>query len=110
MKNRNLQLSLYHLHITVKDIGDIIKGFGEFDPLPSVLFVPILKYIMIRTRAFYDELDNHFMKYAKPDENRYNKLARIYNYIKIERDKHFPDLKSMRDSALAHNYRIKTGK
>jgi hypothetical protein len=109
MKNRDLQLSLYHLHITVKDIGDIIVGFGNFEPLPPVLFVPILKYIMIRTRAFYDELDNHFMKYSKSDEVRYKKLERIYNYIKDERDKYFPDIKSIRDTSLAHNYRVKVG-
>ncbi|EHQ26375.1 hypothetical protein [Mucilaginibacter paludis] len=107
MKNRNLQLSLYHLHIIVKDMSDIVDSFNSNELLPEALFVPIFKYMMVRTCAFYDEVTHQFLINAKSNEARFKKLQKIAEYIISERDKYFPDLYSIRNNVLAHNYRVR---
>jgi hypothetical protein len=109
MNNRNLQLSLFHLHAIVKDLATIINALGEDTPLSLDLFIPIHKYIIIRTCAFYDEFENQFLKHSKSNEVRFIKLEKIYRFVLSKRNNYFPDIYNMRNYALAHNYRIKTG-
>ncbi len=106
---RELQLSLFHLHSIVNDISTILNALIQGVPVSEDLFRPIHKYIIIRTCAFYDEVEHQFLKLAKSDEIRYKKLENIYSYILSERNKYFPDIYNIRNYALAHNYRIRSG-
>ena len=107
MNTRKLQLSLFHLNIIVQDMSNIINAFNETEPLPPALFIPIYKYMIVRTCAFYDEVTRQFLKLAKCNEDRFKKIESIISYIITERDKYFPDLYNIRNNILAHNYRVK---
>lgn len=109
MNKRNLQLSLFHLNSIVKDLANIIHALAEDAPLSLDLFIPIHKYMIVRTCAFYDEFEHQFLKEAKSTESRFVKLERIYAYVVSKRDNYFPDIYNIRNYALAHNYRIKIG-
>ncbi len=109
MNKRYLQLSIFHLHTIVQDLANIIGALGEDTPLSLELFIPIHKYMIIRTCAFYDEFEHQFLKHAKSNEIRFIKLEKIYAFILSKRNNYFPDIYNIRNYALAHNYRVKIG-
>lgn len=106
MSVRNLQLSLVHLNEVVLDYKSIIEELNEFETLPPSLYQPIFKYLIIRTTAFYEELDGFFLKIAESEEVRFQTLTQVINFIVATRNKYFPDLFNIRNNVLAHNYRV----
>lgn len=104
---RKLQISLCHMHLIVDDHRKIIESLGNEAKVSEALMSPISKYLLIRTTAFYDELDKHYLKIADKLENRYKTLVTIRKILIGKRDQYFPDLTNIRNHALAHHYRIK---
>lgn len=107
MNSKDLQISLYHLELIVKDSSNILNSLEDLE-LSDVLLRPIFGYLSIRTCAFYDELNHHFIKKAKSEDTRFLKAIEIKNYIESVRNKYCPDLYKIRNTILAHNFRIKT--
>lgn len=63
MDIRKAQLSFFHLFMIVKqDIADVVDTLSKHDQLPQILYYHICKYTIIRTCAFYEELEKFTMK------------------------------------------------
>lgn len=109
MESKDLQISLYHLDLIVKEAANILDSLENLE-LSNVLLIPIFNYLSIRTCAFYDELNQHFIKKAISEELRFRKILKTKEYIEGVRDKYCPDLYKIRNTILAHNFRIKATK
>ncbi|MGB4774156.1 MAG: hypothetical protein WBP45_03205 [Daejeonella sp.] len=107
--NLEAQYSLKHLHYFHESIKTILDRLQETKCLEKDLYYPLIDIISIKTCSFFDEL-KRFSKEIKANEPRYEVYLEKESYIIGIRNKYFPDIKKLRNNALAHNLRIRDDK
>ncbi|MDF3078537.1 MAG: hypothetical protein K0S09_2426 [Sphingobacteriaceae bacterium] len=106
MNNSKLDTSTKHLHLILAEVNSILVGLDRMPKGSPQLYLPIVKYLIIRSCAFWDEVEKQFVKEAQKT-SEYPQVEFIVEFLLKTRDGFFPDLRNIRNNVFAHNYRVK---